>query len=86
MLVCVFVAGNKHCVHSLAQAAFAMAPKGAFTPERLNGLGEAACTAALKTLSDEEASALTHLSCRHPDLNYFAYVCIILLWHSLLQS
>ena len=62
-----------------------MAPKGAFTPERLNGIGEAACTAALKTLSDEEASMLTHLSCEYPALIFFAYVRIILLWHSLFE-
>ena len=82
----IFVAGQEHGVHSQAQAVFAMAPKGTFSLERLNGLGEAACKAALKTLSDEEASILTHLSCQYPDLIYFAFVRMILLWHSLFKS
>ena len=74
--------GNKHDVHSIAQAVFAMAPKGAFTLERLNGLGEGSCKAALNTLSDGEANVLTHLSCQYP-----ALICMLVLhlYHAALQ-
>ena len=40
-----------------------MAPKGAFTKERLNGIGACAFEAALRTLSAQEAAAFAHLSC-----------------------
>ena len=41
----------------------AMAPKGAFTKERLVGIGARAAVAAQKTMSDHEAAAF---ACEYP--------------------
>jgi hypothetical protein len=51
--------------HVLPQVHLVMAPKAAFTVERLNGFGAAAVEAALTSLSQESAAALEHLSCQY---------------------
>ena len=45
-----------------------MAPKAAFTAERLDRLGANAADAARRDLSDEDPAALLHLSYQYPSL------------------
>ena len=43
-----------------------MVAKGAFTKERLAGIGRRAAEAAQQALSDQEAAAVAHISCEYP--------------------
>ena len=45
-----------------------MAPKAAFTAERLDRIGANAADAARRDLSGEDPAALLHLSCQYPSL------------------